>query len=352
MTNIEICNSTIVSYNADEKFFSIKNDKIEFEYNSVLEIKPKFNPLKYDCYLLHNNRDEISENSIYKVYFDDIRGGWIFPIQALISKEHNYSEDDFFLQYAYLGMYFLLSSFNYEDIDLERLIEEKYDSNDHLLLIDHDNVKPINNFSINNYVVSLFKHGYGFNNEGNIITDDIIIPDKNMKLKSIPQCLTDNVGISFIFRELIEKKESEYSLFYVLYQLVEILISKVLVLVYKKQVNSIDWDETDLFDKNDTINKAISEKNRIKALFNEYSKLDNRDVENFSNVCKNFLISSRYDTEESLKDKNCVENFYRVRCCLVHSLYKYDISTKNLLFEVNKCFLDIIMDILLTFKED
>lgn len=352
MTNIEISQGTDVSYNADKNFFSIKNDKSEFEYHVILNIKPKLNTSRYDCYLLHNNRDETSENSIYKVYFDDIRGGWIFPIQALISKEHNYSEDDFFLQYAYLGMYFLFSSFKKDDIDSERLIEEKYDSNDHILLIDRDNVKPINNFSINNYVVSLFKHGYGFNKEGNTITESIDIPNKNMKLKSIPHCLSDNVGISFIFKELITKKDSEYSLFYVLYQLVEILISKVLILVFKKQVDSIDWDETDLFEKNDTINKAISEKTRIKALFNEYSKPNNRDIDNLSNVCKRFLISSKYDTEESLKNKTCVDNFYRVRCCLVHSLYKYDTSTKDLLAEVNKCFLDIIMDILLTFKED
>lgn len=351
MTNIDLLKSCI-TYNADELLFSITNDDCELEYHSVLNIHPHLDPKKFDCYLLHNNRDEVSENSIYRVYFDNIRGGWIFPIQALVSKEHDYVDDEFFLQYAYLGMYFLLSSYSKDDIISDSRIETKYDTNDHLLLIDHDNIKRINNFTIKNYVVSLFKYGYGFNNEGNTISENILIPEKNMKLASIPSCINNNVGINFLFTELINKKESEYSLFYVLYQLIELLISKVLLFEFKKQVLTIDWDETNLFDKNDSINKAISEKSRIKALFNTYSNPDNGKVENLSNVCRNFLLSSNYDTETTLKDKTCVDYFYRVRCCLVHSLYKYDTSTAGLLANVNKCFLDVIMDILLTFKEN
>lgn len=350
MTNLELFKSC-VTYNADELLFSINNEDCELEYHSILNIQPHLDPQKYDCYLLHNNRDEVSENSIYRVHFDNFRCGWIFPIQALVSKEHDYIDDEFFLQYAYLGMYLLLSSFNKDDINSDTRIETKYDPNDHLLLVDHDNIKSINNFSIKNYVVSLFKYGYGFNKDGNTITDSILIPEKNMKLTSIPACINNNVGINFLFTELINKKESEYSLFYVLYQLIELLISKVLIFEFKKQVQTIAWEETNLFDKNDSINKAITEKNRIKALFNTYSNPDNGKIENLSTVCKNFLLSSKYDTEESLKDKTCVDNFYRVRCCLVHSLYKYDTSTAGLLSEVNKCFLDVIMDILLTFKE-
>lgn len=350
MTNIELYKSK-VSYNADELLFTISNDGCELEFRSTLNIQSHLNPKKYDCYLLHNNRKEISENSIYRVYFDNIRSGWIFPIQALLSKEHDYVDDEYFLRYAYLGMYFLLTSFSKEDINSDTRIEGKYNSNDHLLLVDHDNIKVINNFSIKNYIVSLFKYGYGFNDEGNTITESILIPEKNMKLSSIPAYINNNVGINFLFSELINKNESEFSLFYVLYQLIELLINKVLILEFKKQVLTIDWEETNLFDKNDSINKAITEKSRIKALFNTYSTPSNEKLENLSNACKNFLISSKYDSEESLKDKTCVENFYRVRCCLVHSLYKYDTSTANLLSEVNKCFLDVVMDILLTFRE-
>ena len=350
MTNIELLKSKVI-YNADELLFTINNEDCELEYHSILNIQPHLDPKKYDCYLLHNNRYEVSENSIYRVYCDNIRCGWIFPIQALVSKEHNYVDDEFFLQYAYLGMYFLLSSFSKDDINSDTRIELKYNPNDHLLLIDHDNIKRINNFTIKNYVVSLFKYGYGFNEEGNTITENILIPEKNMKLTSLPACINNNVGIYFLFTELINNKESEYSLFYVLYQLIELLISKVLIFEFKKQVQAIDWDETNLIDANDSINKTIKEKNRIKALFNIYSNPDNGKIENLSNVCKTFLLSSKYDTEESLKDKTCVDNFYRVRCCLVHSLYKYDTSTAGLLAEVNKCFLDVIMDILLTFKD-
>ena len=68
-----------------------------------------------------------------------------------------------------------------DDIISDSRIETKYDTNDHLLLIDHDNIKRINNFTIKNYVVSLFKYGYGFNNEGNTISENILIPRNKTK---------------------------------------------------------------------------------------------------------------------------------------------------------------------------
>lgn len=350
MTNIDI-NKCKVTYNVDDSVFTVQNEQNEFEYSSLLKVKPGLDVKKYDCYLLHNKRKEVSENSIYKVYFDKIRGGWIFPIQALLSIEHDYSEDEYFLRYAYLGLYYLLSTYTNEDIENESSIDTKYSSEDHILLIDHDNIKGIDNFSINNYIVSLFKCGYGFNEGGNLISDEVIISDKNMHLSSTSYCFSDNIGIKFLFTELIEKNESEFSLFYVLYQLIELLISKVLILEFKKQVFSIDWDETNLFDKNEAINKSLTEKSRINALVNQYSNPEHNKLESLSEACKDFLISSKYDTETTLNSKSCVDNFYRVRCCLVHSLYKYDRSTSLKLSEVNKCFLEVLMDILLTFKE-
>ena len=81
MTNIELLKSNVI-YNADELLFTIDNEDCELEYHSILNIQPHLDPKKYDCYLLHNNRDEVSENSIYRVYCDNIRCGWIFPIQV------------------------------------------------------------------------------------------------------------------------------------------------------------------------------------------------------------------------------------------------------------------------------
>lgn len=44
------------------------------------------------------------------------------------------------------------------------------------------------------------------------------------------------------------------------------------------------------------------------------------------------------------------DNLYSVRCLLVHSMYMLNEYSHKLLDEVNKAFLDVIMDMLLTFK--
>lgn len=41
---------------------------------------------------------------------------------------------------------------------------------------------------------------------------------------------------------------------------------------------------------------------------------------------------------------------YSVRCLLVHSMYIMSDYSHELLEDINKAFLDVIMDILLTFK--
>lgn len=58
------------------------------------------------CFLYNNVG--VSENSIFKLYADGIRIGWIFPIQSLESQEHDYVQDEFYLKYAYIVVYKLL----------------------------------------------------------------------------------------------------------------------------------------------------------------------------------------------------------------------------------------------------
>lgn len=44
------------------------------------------------------------------------------------------------------------------------------------------------------------------------------------------------------------------------------------------------------------------------------------------------------------------ENLYSVRCLLVHSMYMLSEYSHSILEDVNKAFLEVIMDMLLTFK--
>ena len=56
-------------------------------------------------------------------------------------------------------------------------------------------------------------------------------------------------------------------------------------------------------------------------------------------------------THHSLNTKQtCVDDVYAVRCFLVHRLYSLDTETIDILKEINRNFILVIIDLLLSFR--
>ena len=109
------------------------------------------------------------ENDIFQVYekVADLRIGWIFPIQALVSNKHGCAENEHFLKYAYVAFYKLL--LNQEDYShftpsIEQIEDYKltdfYGDNIIILILFKTNIQKIANFNIDNYLASLYSHSY------------------------------------------------------------------------------------------------------------------------------------------------------------------------------------------------
>jgi hypothetical protein len=95
------------------ELFDVQNSiKIYIDY--VLTPHTDYELEDYSLFILKSfelNR----ENDIFQVYekVADLRIGWIFPIQALVSNKHGCAENEHFLKYAYVAFYKLL--LNQED---------------------------------------------------------------------------------------------------------------------------------------------------------------------------------------------------------------------------------------------
>lgn len=85
-------------YDRDNNVFEIyANDKEKIaEYYPVLGLDTEYNPENFKLVILYNRRDDCTENSIYQVLVKRQRIGWIFPVQALLSKNHDFAENAFF----------------------------------------------------------------------------------------------------------------------------------------------------------------------------------------------------------------------------------------------------------------
>lgn len=336
-------------YNEEENYFLIYDDEhLEYlcyypENNLVSEYLEK----DYELVYLFNNRNECTENSIHQVFVEKVRIGWIFPLQALLSKEHECYENQHFLKYAYVATCHILNQIHKDvrgQLPEEVRLEDFFEEYANFLVIDKSNCARIKDFSLDNYVVSLYKYGYSFSKEGNIFSDVEGI-SKNVNLKKMSEELCDVKYISTLFKEIFPIKQEAYSMFYTYYQVIEILISKVFGKEFTKIMKDLEADVDNLFDKRDSLSDLVNEKNRVRILFSNYVNIEAQKSKNLDALCIKLL-----EKKNKKIGKTVAENLYAVRCLLVHNMYTLDRESSNILKEINSAFLDNIMDMLLSYK--
>ncbi|MCI8584346.1 MAG: hypothetical protein HFI92_00345 [Lachnospiraceae bacterium] len=340
----------ITSWNYHEEnklfeFFTSTKEKIA-EYFPILDLDAEYNPKNFKLVILYNKREDCTENSIYQVYIKKQRIGWIFPVQALLSKDHNFVENTFFLKYAYIATCLLLDQIEEKEKKIfsgDFFLEDFYDSSDNILVMDNENCHKIQNFDLDHYVVSLYKNGYSFTGQGNLYSE-IDLVDKTIKLVAQSKELDDIPYIVELFKKQIPREREEFAMFYTYYQIIEILISVVFEVKFKKVLLDLSEDADSLFDKRDELNDIVSEKNRVRWLFSNYVSI-RTDIRNeLNSACIELLHCCGKKTSEKI-----AENLYQVRCLLVHKLYILTDAKKMLLKKLNDLFLDALIDIIISF---
>lgn len=148
--------------------------------------------------------------------------------------------------------------------------------------------------------------------------------------------------------ELIPLRESSYSKFHLIYQIVEILIGVVFNYKIKSFIHEIEDSPDDLFEKREKLSDITTEKDRVIWLFNNFSNIELQKREILNSLCEKML----QDNEKRYKENNVGNNLYAVRCLIVHNLYSLDEDGRELLKELNNSFLDVVLDILFTFHEN
>lgn len=336
-------------YSNEKRKFLLQDAKgnVTCEYNPILELDSKYDPASFKYILLCNEREDYTENDIYQVYVNKVRIGWIFPIQALLSNQHNYAANRFFLRYAYVALWLLLDHINSKDekeICSDFFLEDYYNDALTILVMDCQNISRLGAFHMEDYTVSLYQHGYSYSGGGNLFSQ-IEKPDKIIHLKPVAENLRQIEYIHTMFVNAIPKNQEAFAMFHTYYQIVEILIAAVFEDKFKKFVNQLDQNSGSLFDQREELGNMTLEKQRVKWLFSEYVSIPKRECDLLNLQCSKLL-------QENGKKiaGNMAENLYSVRCLLVHSLYMLNEYSHSLLEDVNKAFIDVILEILLTFK--
>ena len=341
--------SVVLEYRKEDNIFYLENVEKNTicEYCPKLALDPEYDPARFKYHILYNEREDYSENDIFQVYVEKQRIGWIFPIQALLSNQHDYVENRYFLRYAYVACWLLLNDIKSKDekeTSSEIFLEDFYDDSATILVLDLDNISNLKEFALEYYSVSLYQQGYAWAGKGNL-DSQIEKPDKKIHLKPIAKELLKTKYIYNMFEREIPKEQEAFARFHTYYQIIEILIAIVFEDKFKKFVGQLSISTDSLFDQRDILGTMVLEKQRVKWLFAEYVRISQDEKSILDECCKIIL-------EENGKKVGIemAENLYSVRCLLVHNMYILNAHSHELLEDINKAFLDVLMDALSTFK--
>lgn len=334
-------------FNQDENCF-ILSDKNKHE---ILDIHPKLtldNEYKlkdYDVFFMHNAREDCTESSIFQVYVGRVRIGWIIPIQALNSDDHDEAENIHFLKYAFVAWEYLLEKCECEVLDFENFdLFNNYSEDINLLVLCKENCSKVKNFCLDNYIVSLFEYGYSYNGLGNKYTPVKKI-NKNLNLKPHSEFLNENTYLLELFKHQIPLEEEPLSRFYLYYQIVEIFIQQIFEYTFNDIVDELKNTADDPLDTKERLINLTNEKKRINILFNNCGKMDGTLLKILNNKCIEWLKGCNLKIKETMP-----ENMYQIRCHLVHRMYKLDSQARNMLIELDDLFLEVLIQLIFNFK--
>lgn len=394
-TESEIVKVQVEQNESDLSLFSLNLGELggtQIEY--PLETNGHFESIEnYDIYLF-KNRFRNLQRDIFQVSIKSCSIAWILPLSIYNKDFSEFLTDDnttasktidiFLKLVAYPAFHKLLlaenipSKISEQNSDYYKL-SDFYDSETKVLIVSKERLESSNIvFDINLYLPSLYKYGYVLLNsdenfydiDSSNTNENVFLKDKKnfdeIKIYSLASDLLTETYIIELFRNVLKIKLHALVRFHFLYQVIELLINKIGIAHYKKELPKKISDELkntysssfenlisgnfqsvneikgysqkiDAFLK--SLNYQTNEEDRIEMLF-ECSKIKNNGYENL-------LACSK--TITGMIGGKLYENIYKVRNALVHSyhdLYKKDNKIDEKIQELNTEFEYMIVDIL------
>ena len=284
------------------------DDKISFELTSetypgvtinfTLEYSKCKIPTGYSVSVHLFKNKFFSQKDIIDLRLKEIKNtngkvGYFFRLDALFEKDvleinqHTYP-------YAYYALEHIFSSdVSYQTRDVEFLsnplnITDFFDEDTIVLVLCNEYINEVNTFSIDNYLAPLFLKGFikfdssnrvEIFNEIDLIEDSIselkkiLRPDGVfvLRLKSPIELLTNESFITYLYQNLLLHKNETITRFIILYQIIEISISKIFHIKVQSKVCDKIGTLTSLQLKK-FLSEIQTEKNRIVSLLNEFSR--------------------------------------------------------------------------------
>lgn len=285
--------------------------------------------------------------------------GWLIPITALNSVDHDYNNNRFFIKAAYAALHAALDS------NLQGCSKEIHlDNTESLSVCDiyEDSIcfLVLNKFQISdktsldpdclatNLVARLYSYGYRY-------AEATILPS-NFTAKEAPigkvrvdtkSGMFNDQFIRSLFYEILPRVDNPIAEFLYLYQVIEVFIDKIFESEFKVIVADLKSKQVDSFEAKKSLSRLMEEMTRFTKLLNRYTKFEHSKHSEVLTSGKSLLPDSNNE------QNNLVKIVYSIRSKLVHETRIFHNSSRHSeLSRFNFEFSSLLYDIILNFNLD
>ena len=324
-----------------------------------ITLDPAFEDKEFDVFILV--KKDLNENDIFQVFdrLSNSRIGWCIPVQALSSNEHDYSENVHFLKYAYIAVRDILSESNLsefkERIDLELdtvRISNIFHPRTAILVICRETLSGSRAFELDRAIPSLMKYGYlkrTSSAPNEIVFTGDAPNDHKLYLRMVSPELNDCALIANLYCKLFAfESKPEFKFFYI-YQLLEYLLGEVLRVEQDKVVKKIiaaNEGGGNMRGALEEMQNIVSEKARMKALLNHYTKVSVAASQSLRDSCNDLMRAIDMESRG-----NCLEHFYVVRNSLFHGFWRFPESELARLSVITHEALDVFEELFSSYEK-
>ena len=346
----------------NKTFFRIESEvrDVSFVLESPLKLDDDHDSLEFQISFFR--RQNLKENSIHQVYLSGPAGkriGWLIPVNALSSSEHDQAENKFFLKYAYSAHKAIAQSLTPEQLaaalahnGASITLAELFESDIAVLVLSVDNLANLSDFSVSRIVPSLVAYGYvpASVSEGGavaVLAAPVEIEGR-LKVSLISSDIENPELIERLITLAAASGTSRISQFFFLYQIIEYLMDAVLrhrlPAVARAMIGGVKAGQTgSLREDIEALQDQFREKKRIELLVSHYCSTP-PSVAKLGRASQNFLEAV------GPLEKQGVEALYAVRNFVFHQTRNIPESQIDLLDDVVEEFIAFIVDLVTSYR--
>ncbi|HIC8923824.1 TPA: hypothetical protein ACW72V_001289 [Elizabethkingia anophelis] len=356
----EIVLNNLEFFKDETNYFRISNSEnigINIKYIPIVD--SNWDEDKFELFIFENPY-LTAENDVFEIYENTLsteRLGWIFPITILESNENDFKDYKNLNNYKFIAYKKLL---RYDHNIPEELINQEFIRLQEIYgdivicLLSKETLKKINDFKIEDYILSFYKNGYLLTNcKKNIKAfykhpefTSKIRQNSRIKIKKSKFPIDSNAFTKSLFIEHILQSENYLVRFILLYQIIEHFMEELSELHYNEHIEKYKNKQLGKNDFRELINKSATERDLINNIFESAKLHEDLKKDFISEVDFLYQEINRTNKRNSFSDK-----IYNIRNLVTHSLRELTYNTESLK-KITELFESIIIELLINYTLD